>query len=78
MSRSYRKTPIIKDKDRWFQKYYNRKERRLAKELIKKRRFAGLERKLVPMGNYDICDYWFGFWSKLPENPRERHKLLSK
>lgn len=83
MTNSVKNFPIIKDKDKWFQKYLNRKERRLAKEHLKKGNYLLPEKALVPHGSYDVSDYtlcfcWgMGQWANL-DDPRTWHKLIGK
>ncbi len=55
MTNSYRQ-PFWKDKSRWFQLYYNRRERRLAKEYLNRGQYELAEGRLVPK-NYDVIDY---------------------
>jgi len=81
MSNSYKK-PIIKDKNKFMQKYMNRQERKLAKDYIRKGNFIVVENKIVPHGSYDICDWIFDFrftdsgWWNFTD--REWHKIIGK
>jgi len=83
MSDSVKSVPIIKDKNRFMQKYFNRRERRLAKEYIRRGEFEVAESALVPHGSYDVCDWVYTFcwgmgqWVNL-DNPRTWHKLIGK
>jgi hypothetical protein len=83
MTDSVKNFPIIKDKNRFMQKYLNRKERRLAKQMLEKGEYLLPEKALVPHGSYDVSDYtlcfcWgMGQWKDM-EDPRTRHKLIGK
>lgn len=77
MSDSIKNFPIIKDKDRFMQKYLNRKERRLAKQMLEKGEYLLPETALIPHSSYDVSDFSLEFW-KLPDNPRQAHKIMGK
>jgi len=56
MSNSYKK-PFLKSKMRWFQKYHNRRERRIAKECLSIGRYLLPEKRITSKSSYDVIDY---------------------
>lgn len=84
MSRSIRKHPIWKIKDRWFQKYCNRRERRKTKEHLGHGRFEMAESETVPHSTYDVIDQVANGYTEDTKdwlnqmNERELKSLLSK
>lgn len=52
-----RKKPFLKCKLRWFQKYHNRRERRLAKEALNRGDYLLPETRITPARNWDVIDY---------------------
>ncbi len=55
MSNSHR-LPYHKYKIRWFQKYYNRKERRHAKRMLNSGEYEIPEGRITPPRSYDVID----------------------
>jgi hypothetical protein len=56
MSNSY-KIPFYKGKLRFFQKYNNRKERRLVKESLALGEYLLPEARMTSSASYDVIDY---------------------
>lgn len=56
LSRSIKK-PFIKDKNKFMQKYYNRCERRRAKQALINGDYDLPTHAIMSRGSYDICDF---------------------
>ena len=81
MSDSYKK-PIEKDTNGFMKNYFNRRERRKAKEHLKHGEYDLAEGRQMPTGSYDITDWIFDFryvdldWWDFTE--REWHQIIGK
>lgn len=80
MSRSYKHSPVYKDKQQFFRKYMNRRERRRVRRLVESKNYDLAQVYTMPRSDYDITDWKYECWEKddLPESPREKYKFLGK